>query len=110
MSYTTKYSYVLHDSSKNNHMGHSLLKNVVVNEQSSVAYNAMQPTSQYITSLWFIHSKTSDDKQFGNVMISFAQSFIQSHAGQLTIDILTWCQKILSTFHKNNCFFNLIYP
>ena len=36
----------VHDSSKNNHMGCSLLKIVVVlNEQSSVVYNAMQPTS-----------------------------------------------------------------
>ena len=96
----------VHDSSKNNHMGCSLLKNIVVlNEQSSVDYNAMQPTSQYITSLWFIHSKTPDYNQFGNVMHSFAQSFMQSHAGHLMIDILTWCHKNLSTFHKNYLLF-----
>ena len=42
----------VHDSSKNNLMEHLLLKNVVVlNEQSSMAYDAMQPTSQYITSV-----------------------------------------------------------
>src|ERR1700691_139098 len=83
-------------------MEHPLLKNgVVCNEQSSMVYDAMQPTSQYITSVWFIHSITSEDKQFGDVMNSFVQGFIQSHAGQLIIDILTLCHKILSTFHEN---------
>ena len=95
----------VHDSSKNNRMGCSLWNGVVLNEQSSVGYNAIQPTSQYITSLWFIHSKTSDDKQFGDVMHSFAQSFIWSHAGQLMIDILTWCHNVLSTFCKNYLLF-----
>jgi hypothetical protein len=92
----------VHDLSKNNLMEHPLLKNIViVDEQSSAAYNTMQPTSHYITSVWFTHSIVSDDKQFRDVMNSFVQLFIQSNAGQLMIDILTWCHKILSTFHEN---------
>jgi len=100
----------VHDSSKNNLIEHPLLKNVVVlNEQSSVAYNVMQPTSQYITSVWSILSISSDYKQFRDVMNSFIQGFIQRHAGLLMIDILTWCHKILSTFHENYLLFLNFY-
>jgi hypothetical protein len=81
------------------------LKNFVVLHQSYLPDYFSQPTSQY--PIYDMHGKfinsitVSDDILSDGLFKSFIQHLVQSHAVQLSINILSWCHEMLLVFQEN---------